>query len=330
ARVRRGGTRGSSTRGHRAGQQPDRQGLHRDSSVPLSHAGCGCQYPSSNAGGRFRPTPECKQTCPPRPPETFADNLPGAAGMAGDAPARTIDAMNETAIPRVLVVDDAVRLRALLVRYLEGNGFATATAGSGRELDQQLKRHHVDAIVLDLMLPGEDGLAICRRLRGRGDETPIVMLTARGDEVDRIVGLEIGADDYLGKPGSPRELVARLRAILRRGRAPAGAPKAGGTVEFGTCILDLGTRELRRDGVTQRLTTGEFAVLAALVGRPRQPLTRDQLMSLARGREHDAYDRSMDVMISRLRKLVEHDPRAPRYLQTVWGTGYVFVPDGER
>ena len=228
----------------------------------------------------------------------------------------------------VLIVDDDVRLRELLVRYLGQQGFHALVAGSGRELDQQLKRHHVDLIVLDLMLPGEDGLTICRRLRGQGVETPIVMLTARGDEIDRIVGLEIGADDYLPKPGSPRELVARMRAVLRRGRAPAGAPRTSGSVDFGTCTLDLGTRELRRDGSAQRLTTGEFAVLAALVGRPRQPLTRDQLMSLARGREHDAYDRSMDVMISRLRKLIERDPRAPRYLQTVWGTGYVFVPDG--
>ena len=230
--------------------------------------------------------------------------------------------------PRILIVDDDVRLRDLLVRYLEQQGFATLAAGSGRELDQQLKRHHVDLIVLDLMLPGEDGLAICRRLRGQGSETPIVMLTAKGDEVDRIVGLEIGADDYLPKPGSPRELVARIRAVLRRGRPPAGAPREGGSVRFGRCALDLTTRELSRDGVPQRLTTGEFAVLAALVGRPRQPLTRDQLMSLARGREHDAFDRSMDVMISRLRKLIEDDPRSPRYLQTVWGRGYVFVPDG--
>jgi DNA-binding response OmpR family regulator len=238
-------------------------------------------------------------------------------------------AMSEAARPCVLIVDDDVRLRDLLVRYLDQQGFSSLVAGNGRELDQQLKRHHIDLIVLDLMLPGEDGLTICRRLRGQGVETPIVMLTAKGDEVDRIVGLEIGADDYLPKPGSPRELVARMRAVLRRGRAPAGAPRTSGIVYFGPCDFDLATRELRRDGVAQRLTTGEFAVLAALVGRPRQPLTRDQLMSLARGREHDAYDRSMDVMISRLRKLIEVDPRAPRYLQTVWGTGYVFVPDGE-
>ena len=225
--------------------------------------------------------------------------------------------MSDSALPCVLIVDDDVRLRDLLVRYLSQQEFNPIAAGSGREMDQQLKRHHVDLIVLDLMLPGQ------------GVETPIVMLTAKGDEVDRIVGLEIGADDYLPKPGSPRELVARMRAVLRRGRVHAGAPRTSGNVEFGTCTLDLSTRELRRDGIVQRLTTGEFAVLAALVGRPRQPLTRDQLMSLARGREHDAYDRSMDVMISRLRKLVEADPRAPRYLQTVWGTGYVFVPDGE-
>ncbi len=237
--------------------------------------------------------------------------------------------MSETAPACVLIVDDDVRLRDLLVRYLEQQGFSALVAGSGRELDQQLKRHHIDIIVLDLMLPGEDGLTICRRLRGQGVETPIVMLTAKGDEIDRIVGLELGADDYLAKPGSPRELVARLRAVLRRGRVPAGAPQIGGLVNFGGCSLDLGTRQLHRDGRPQRLTSGEFAVLAALVGRPRQPLTRDQLMSLARGREHEAFDRSMDVMISRLRRLIEADPRAPRYLQTVWGAGYVFVPDGE-
>jgi len=228
----------------------------------------------------------------------------------------------------VLIVDDDIRLRDLLVRYLEQQGFTAIVATNGRELDQQLKRHHVDLIVLDLMLPGEDGLAICRRLRGQQVETPIVMLTAKGDEIDRIVGLEIGADDYLPKPGNPRELVARMRAVLRRGRAPGGAPRSNDSpIHFGACVLDLRTRELRRNGVPQRLTTGEFAVLAALLSRPRQPLTRDQLMSLARGRGHDACDRSMDVMISRLRKIVEDDPRASRYLQTVWGTGYVYVPD---
>ena len=232
--------------------------------------------------------------------------------------------------PRVLVVDDDLRLRELLLRYLQQQGFEVLAAGDGREMDRQLSRHHVDLIVLDLMLPGEDGLAICRRLRGQGVETPVVMLTAKGDEIDRIVGLEIGADDYLPKPGNPRELVARIRAVLRRGRPVPGAPREeGGEVRFGRCVLDLGARTLSRDGEDQRITTGEFAVLAALVQRPRQTLPRDQLMSAARGRGHDAFDRSMDVMISRLRKLIEDDPRQPRWLQTVWGTGYVFVPERE-
>lgn len=232
------------------------------------------------------------------------------------------------AAARILVVEDDARMRDLLLRYLVQQGFEALGAGDGRELDRQLSRHHIDLIVLDLMLPGEDGLSICRRLRGQGVETPVVMLTAKGDEIDRIVGLEIGADDYLSKPGNPRELVARIRAVLRRGRTAPGAPREdGGTVRFGACELDLGTRSLRRDGRDLRITTGEFAVLAALVQRPRQALTRDQLMSAARGREHDAFDRSMDVMISRLRKLIEDDPKQPRWLQTVWGIGYVFVPD---
>lgn len=230
--------------------------------------------------------------------------------------------------PRLLVVDDDERMRALLLRYLDQQGFDTLAAGDGRELDRQLARNHVDLIVLDLMLPGEDGLSICRRLRGQGVQTPIVMLTAKGDEIDRIVGLEIGADDYLPKPGNPRELVARIRAVLRRGRTAPGAPKEdGGKVAFGGCVLDLGARTLRRDGSEVRMTTGEFGVLATLVQRPRQALTRDQLMSAARGREHDAFDRSMDVMISRLRRLIGDDAKHPRWLQTVWGTGYVFVPD---
>ncbi len=236
--------------------------------------------------------------------------------------------MSTSPPPHLLVVDDDARLRDLLQRYLESQGFVVHAVGDGRELDRELARRHVDLIVLDLMLPGEDGLSLCRRLRGQGVDTPIVMLTAKGDEIDRIVGLEIGADDYLPKPGNPRELVARIRAVLRRGRPPVGAPRAEGErTAFGAFVLDLATRELRRDGTPVRLTTGEFAVLAALVQRPRQPLTRDQLMSLARGREHEAFDRSMDVMLSRLRRLIEDDPKNPRWLQTVWGHGYVFVPD---
>ena len=223
---------------------------------------------------------------------------------------------------QILIVDDDPRLRDLLVRYLEQQGFQARAVNDGRELDRELGRRHVDLIVLDLMLPGEDGLSICRRLRGGGIETPIVMLTARGDEIDRIVGLEIGADDYLPKPGNPRQ-------IERWRRRASGCPGPdGATVRFGAFTLELGTRRLLRDGEPLRLTTGEFAVLAALVQRPGQPLTRDQLMSVARGKEHGAFDRSMDVMLSRLRRLIEEDPRQPRWLQTIWGHGYMFVPDG--
>jgi two-component system phosphate regulon response regulator OmpR len=159
------------------------------------------------------------------------------------------------------------------------------------------------------------------------------MLTAKGDEVDRIVGLELGADDYLPKPFNPRELVARINAVLRRraDRPPPGAPAtAGETVEFGCVRLDLATRELVRDGTTTSLTTGEFALLKVLVEHPRQPMSRDKLMELARGREYDVFDRSIDVQVSRLRKLVEEDPAKPRHIQTVWGFGYVFVPDGTK
>jgi len=184
--------------------------------------------------------------------------------------------------------------------------------------------------VLDLMMPGEDGLTICRRLRGTGDKTPIIMLTAKGDEVDRIVGLEMGADDYLPKPFNPRELLARIHAVLRRqGTQPPGAPEGDSElVHFGNIDVDLAARTLKRGTETLPLTTGEFAVLKVLLQHPRQPLSRDKLMSLARGREQGPFDRAIDVQVSRLRKLIEADASQPRYLQTVWGFGYVFVPDG--
>ena len=193
-----------------------------------------------------------------------------------------------------------------------------------------LLRESVDLIVLDLMLPDEDGLSICRRLRGAQDPTPIIMLTAKGEDVDRIVGLEVGADDYLAKPFNPRELLARIHAVLRR-RPKAelpGAPSVqAGVVCFGPFIFDLGARELRRGDETLPLTSGDFAMLKALVRHPRQALPREKLAQLARGRELEPFDRSLDVQISRLRKLLETDPTAPRYIQTVWGVGYVFVPD---
>ena len=231
-------------------------------------------------------------------------------------------------VPTILLVDDDLRLRELLQRYLESQGFAVKGVGDGTQMQQALDRGHFDLIVLDLMLPGESGLDICRRLRGEEDATPVVMLTAKGDEIDRIVGLEIGADDYLSKPVNPRELLARIRAVLRRSAPPApGAPVAdGGEVRFGSFVLDLGRRELTRDGEPLRMTGGEFAILSVLLRHPRQPLSRDRLMSLARGREHEAFERSMDVTIARLRRLLEDDPRQPRLIQTVWGVGYVFVP----
>lgn len=233
----------------------------------------------------------------------------------------------DDASPHLLLVDDDTRLRELLARYLEQQGFRVRGAGDGTQMRQALDRGHYDLIVLDLMMPGESGLDICRRLRGQGDATPIVMLTAKGDEIDRIVGLEIGADDYLPKPVSPRELLARIRAVLRRSRPVPGAPQAeGGRVAFGPFVLDLGARELRREGEPLKLTSGEFAVLSVLLRHPRQPLSRDRLMSLAHGRGHEAFERSIDVAIARLRKLLEDDPRNPRMIQTVWGAGYVFVP----
>jgi len=238
---------------------------------------------------------------------------------------------NDAALPSILLVDDDPRLRELLQRYLESQGFTVKGVGDGMQMQQALDRGHFDLIVLDLMLPGESGLDICRRLRGQGDATPVVMLTAKGDEIDRIVGLEIGADDYLSKPVNPRELLARMRAVLRRS-APAapGAPQPeGGEVRFGRFVLHLGSRELRRDGDSLRITSGEFAILSVLLRHPRQPLSRDRLMSLARGRGHDALERSIDVAIARLRKLLEDDPKQPRMLQTVWGVGYVYVPPGE-
>ena len=199
-------------------------------------------------------------------------------------------------------------------------------------MDRLLAREHFDLIVLDLMMPGEDGLSVCRRLRGAKDAIPIIMLTAKGDDVDRIVGLEMGADDYLPKPFNPRELVARIHAVLRRRAAPVppGAPAIEeGQVSFGPVTVDLATRALTRDGKSVSLTTGEFALLKVLLAHPRVPLSRDKLMELARGREYEVFDRAIDVQISRLRKLVEPDPAHPAHIQTVWGFGYVFVPDGK-
>ena len=237
--------------------------------------------------------------------------------------------MNTKTRYKVLLVDDDARLRELLSRYLQEQGFTVKAVADAGAMDKALHREHFDLMVLDLMLPGEDGLAICRRLRAAENAMPIVMLTAKGDEVDRIIGLEMGADDYLPKPFNPRELVARIHAVMRR--RPAVLPGAPTTedevIRFGRVQVNLGTRTLNRDGEDIALTTGEFSLLKVLLQHPRQPLSRDKLMELARGREYGVFDRAIDVQVSRLRKLVEDDPSKPRYLQTVWGFGYVFVPE---
>lgn len=234
--------------------------------------------------------------------------------------------------PKILVVDDDARLRDLLRRYLGENGFAVSVAENAQAMNRLWQRERYDALILDLMMPGEDGLSVLRRLRGEKDETPIIMLTAKGEDVDRIVGLELGADDYLPKPFNPRELLARVHAVLRRRPtedAPGAPTREDETVVFGEFELDLGTRSLRKNGEPVTLTTGEFAVLKAFARHPRVPLSRDKLMEMARGREYEAFDRSLDVQVSRLRKLIEPDPSKPRYIQTVWGLGYVFVPEGK-
>ena len=231
---------------------------------------------------------------------------------------------------RILLVDDDAGLRDLLSRYLAREGFEVKATAEGGAARRALDHGHFDLIVLDLMLPGEDGLSLLKRWRAQGVPTPVIMLTAKGDEVERIVGLELGADDYLPKPCNPRELLARIRAVLRRAASVAvpGAPgEAQAVVSFGRCSLDPAARTLSRDGEKHRLTSGEFALLSAMVRHPRVPLTRDRLISLARGRDSDPFERSIDVAISKLRRLIEDDPKVPRHIQTVWGHGYVFVPD---
>ena len=231
----------------------------------------------------------------------------------------------------IWVVDDDPELRQMVGTYLIDQGYDVRCLCDVKQLEARLEFQRPDLVVLDLMLPGDDGLTALRRLRDAGDDLPVVMLTARGDGVDRIIGLEQGADDYLGKPFLPRELTARIEAVLRRRSSiPAGTPLADGAqVNFGDNQLDLAARTLVRQGTTQVITSGEFSLLAAFVQHPHRPLSRERLIELARGPASDTDSRSMDVQVSRVRKLIEDDPSRPRYVQTVWGYGYVFVPDGE-
>lgn len=231
---------------------------------------------------------------------------------------------------KILMVDDDLRMRELLQRYLTEQGFEIKTVSNSKEMDTALESESFDLLVLDLMMPGEDGLAVCRRLRSQNVITPIIMLTARGDEVDRIIGLEMGADDYLPKPFNPRELLARINAVLRRHEhSPQSNLNSKETFTFGEFTFDAANRSLTKSGENITITSGEFALLKVFTEHPRQPLSRDRLMQLARGRELDVFDRSIDVQVSRLRRLIEPNPAQPKFLKTMWGFGYVFIPDGE-
>ena len=236
---------------------------------------------------------------------------------------------------KLLVVDDDSGLRVLLQDYLTREGFEVTAVEDGAAMDDWLVGHEPDLVILDLMLPGEDGLSLARRLRGHS-QVPIIMLSARGDEIDRIVGLEVGADDYMPKPFNPRELLARIRAVLRR-RAPAESEDAEGpeasdpsVFAFGPYRLDFNLRELRRNGDTVVLTSGEFDLLRLLTEHKDRVLDRDRILDLLKGYERSPFDRSIDVQIARLRAKIEPDTKQPRYIRTVWGKGYIFTPAGEQ
>jgi two-component system phosphate regulon response regulator OmpR len=223
---------------------------------------------------------------------------------------------------RVLIIDDDARLAAMVSDYLTAAGFVVDCRFTGREGLAAVDRTAFDAIILDVMLPDSDGFEVCRNVRTRS-QTPILMLTARGEEMDRIVGLEIGADDYLAKPFSPRELVARIRAILRRGRIPVRAEDA--ELRFGRLQIDRGSRMVRIDGEERTLTSYQFDLLAALAANAGRVLNRERLMDLVKGEDLEAFDRSIDVHISRIRSVIEDDPKHPRRIITVRGAGYVFA-----
>jgi two-component system OmpR family response regulator len=236
-----------------------------------------------------------------------------------------------TATPHILVVDDHREIRELVSRALAREGFRVSVAADGREMRKVMADAGIDLVVLDLMLPGEDGLSLCRRLR-TDSNIPVIMLTAKGEEVDRVIGLEMGADDYLSKPFGSRELVARIRAVLRRrARETTDAAEPRHKTRrfcFDRWTLDTDTRELLRDdGIGVPLSTGEYDLLLVLVERPQRVLSREQLLDLSRGRSATAFDRSVDTQVSRLRKKIERDPGEPRIIKTVWGGGYMFTPE---
>jgi two-component system, OmpR family, response regulator len=232
--------------------------------------------------------------------------------------------------PHILIVDDHRDIRDLVSRALSKEGFRVSVAADGRAMRKVLADSRIDLILLDLMLPGEDGLSLCRMLRAESN-IPIIMLTAKGEEVDRVIGLELGADDYVPKPFGSRELIARIRAVLRRAQNDAARPdgvRRPKCYRFDRWRLDTGARELlREDGVTVPLSTGEYDLLIALIERPQRMLSREQLLDLARGRAANPLDRSIDTQVSRLRRKLERDPRDPKIIKTVWGGGYMFTAE---
>ncbi len=232
-----------------------------------------------------------------------------------------------TELERLLVVDDDPEIRELTQEYLQQQGFHVATVASGEEMDTYLSDHDVDLLILDLMLPGEHGLSIAQRLKKRND-LPIIIVSAQGDEVDRIVGLEVGADDYLPKPFNPRELLARVRAVLRRAsKTPVAEDDSNKEVVFGRFCLDLSSHSLSCEGTLIPLTSGEFDLLAILVSNPNKVLHRDRILDLLTGAKRSPFDRSIDVRVTRLRSKLEDDPAKPVYIKTIWGKGYMFCPN---
>ena len=231
--------------------------------------------------------------------------------------------------PRILIVDDHRDIRDALVKYVEKNGMRATSAPDAVAMDAAMKTGKFDLIVLDVMMPGEDGLSVCRRLRAQGD-IPILMLTALGDDTDRIVGLEVGADDYLPKPFNPRELLARIKAILRRSERSevTGGALAGHRLAFDRWVLDTDRRTLTdMDGVEVALTTAEFRLLTVFLERPRFVLSREQLLDLTSGRAAQVFDRTIDNQVSRLRRKIEVEPAKPLLIATVWGGGYSLAAD---
>ncbi|MCR3911203.1 response regulator [Aeromonas hydrophila] len=236
--------------------------------------------------------------------------------------------MNQSST-HILVVDDHSEIRDLLKRFLEQHGLRVSCARDGKEMKRLLEEREFDLLVLDLMMPGEDGLTLCRELRAKSS-LPIIMLTAMGEETDRIIGLEMGADDYLAKPFNPRELLARIKAVMRRTQVepqPA-AETLTRDLRFDRWLLDINRRELvDEEGVGLSLSTAEFDLLRVFLERPQRVLSRDQLLDLARGRETVAFDRAIDTLVSRLRRKLERDPKNPELIKTIWGGGYLFAAD---